>query len=152
MDNKNKFIKVHNSDNNAVELYNVNFIMTVYVSSDVPCICLTDATEFYCNETPNRIFDWVKDSGFIKVHSRETNCICIVNVNYIKNVYQNDYETIIAMEANESIDVSVNETPEKIFNMIEMFHQKPDQQKPEQKKSKGKEKKKDDRQEEAETK
>lgn len=121
-----KFIKVHDNDTNGVELYRIDKIMTVYMNQEYeePCICMTDGSEYFCNETPNRIFEWVKDCGFIKVHSKESNCICIVNLNFVKYIYRNGDETIIEMHSDqdEDIEISINEYPERVYNLIEEYN------------------------------
>lgn len=122
MQNKFKFIKVHNSDTNEVELYNIEKIMTIYFNNDieVPCICLTDGSEYYCNETPNRIYEWIKNDGFIRGHSFDSNKICLINLRFIMSVYRNKTETLVSMKSSdEEIEISLNETPERLYNLIE---------------------------------
>lgn len=116
-----KFLLVHDSETNDVMLFNSERIAAVYINQEdeLPTVCLSDGTEFTCNETPNRIYETIGEWGFLRLHSREGNWICLVNMQYVMSVYRNGDETLVSIKSDdEEIEISVNEKPERIYNLI----------------------------------
>lgn len=129
---KNKFIKVHSVDDNSVIIINYSNIITVGKDTgrqnDITTVYIDDDNEgITVNESVEKIYQNIistigNKSDFLILHSNENNSVIIVNTKYINIISREDeYDyTSIAICDNDSIEeITVNETPEKIFQYIE---------------------------------
>lgn len=134
---KNSIVKLHNRKDNSVIL--VNF-------EDVPVVDTVEADDrifsmiylslfrddidnyFEVNETPDKIFAAYPDikKYFVKLHNAESNLTCYLNceeIHLIDTVKVNDKSCSIIYTNENSIEkITVNETPEKIYSMIEEYY------------------------------
>ena len=130
---KNKFIKVHSFDDNSVIIINYSNIITVGKDTDgqndITIVYIDDDNNegITVNESVEKIYQNIistigNKSDFLILHSNVNNSAIIVNIKYINIIYreaESDY-TSIAICDNDSIEeITVNETPEKIFQYIE---------------------------------
>lgn len=130
---KNKFIKVHSVDDNSVIIINYSNIITVGKDTgrqnDITTVYIDDDNNegITVNESVEKIYQNIistigNKSDFLILHSNENNSAIIVNTKYINIIYrETEYDyTSIAICDNDSIEeITVNETPEKIFQYIE---------------------------------
>lgn len=130
---KNKFIKVHSVDDNSVIIINYSNIITVGKDTDgqndITTVYIDDDNNegITVNESVEKIYQNIistigNKSDFLILHSNENNSVIIVNTKYINIISREDeYDyTSIAICDNDSIEeITVNETPEKIFQYIE---------------------------------
>lgn len=81
---------------------------------------MIDSTEWSCNESPTKIYELASEFGLIKAHSKETNYICLFNAKHIQYITRtNDVSAVNLRHNDEEIEISVNETPEKLYNIID---------------------------------
>ncbi len=132
--NKNKIVKLHNKEDNSVILVNFDDVLLVdtvwadnRIFSMVYTQLLRDDTIHYfeVNETPEKIFATNPDiKGFIKLHNKETNLVFFVDtemihiVDTVRTENEND-SSVIYMYENIIEPIKANETPERIYTMIE---------------------------------
>lgn len=131
---KNKFIKVHSVDDNSVIIINYSNIITVGKDTDeknnnITMVYIDDdnSESIVVNESVEKVYQNIIDtignkSDFLMLHSNDDNSVIIVNTKYI-NIISREVEynyTSITICDNDSIEeITVNETPEKIFQYIE---------------------------------
>ena len=132
---KNNIIKLHNREDNSVILVNFDDVVIVdtafqndKVFSMIYVEVYRDDMDHYfeVNETPEKIFAAYPDMAkyFIRVHNKENNLTVYVkyNVIHIVDTVRCDESTAcsqIYMNENSIEPFTVNETPEKIYTMIE---------------------------------
>lgn len=117
---KHSLIKVHSADDNAVMVFNANSIMAVEMNSGTTVLYMIDSSEWSCNESPTKIYELASEFGLVKAHSKETNYICLFNANHLQYITRtNDVSAVNLRYNDEEIEISVNETPEKLYNIID---------------------------------
>ena len=119
-----KFLKLHNADDNSVIVVPVDGIVCAYL--------LTDSDGTYTeiglmpfeydviavNESPEKLYNMLKNDGFVRCHRKHDNNTVIFNIQYFNLLIKTEEEFVIKLKNSD--DLVVNETPEKIYNaMIE---------------------------------
>lgn len=126
---KNKFIKVHSVDDNSVIIINYSNIITVGKDPDITIVYIDDDNNegITVNESVEKIYQNIistigNKSDFLILHSNENNSVIIVNTKYINIIsreFEYDYTSITICDNDSIEEITVNETPEKIFQYIE---------------------------------
>lgn len=130
--NKKKFLKLHSSDDNTVIIVCVNEIILIYTDTvdgnKVTTIYFdNEALEsITVNETPEKIYQFILDinnTDFVKLHTSDDNAVIVINTECValicQGVSDNKKYTTIYFN-NDSIEaVTINESPERIYQMIE---------------------------------
>ena len=130
--NKKKFLKLHSSDDNTVIIICVNEIILIYTDTvngnKVTTVYFDNETieSITVNETPEKIYQFILDmnnTDFVKIHSSDDNAVIVINTECISLISQvvdgyKKYTTIYFN--NDSVEtVTFNESPERIYQMIE---------------------------------
>ena len=130
--NKKKFLKLHSSDDNTVIIVCVNEIILIYTDTvdgnKVTTVYFdNEALEsITVNETPEKIYQFILDmnnTDFVKLHSSDDNAVIVINTECISLISQvvdgyKKYTTVYFN--NDSVEtVTFNESPERIYQMIE---------------------------------
>ena len=130
--NKNKFLKLHSSDDNTVIIVCVNEIILIYTDTvngnKVTTVYFDNETieSITVNETPEKIYQFILDmnnTDFVKLHSSDDNAVIVINTECISLISQvvdgyKKYTTVYFN--NDSVEtVTFNESPERIYQMIE---------------------------------
>lgn len=130
--NKKKFLKLHLSDDNTVAVICVNEIILIYtdtVNGNKVTTVYFDNEEIESitvNETPEKIYQFILDmnnTDFVKLHSSDDNAVIVINTECISLICQtvsdNKKYTTVYFN-NDSVEtVTFNESPERIYQMIE---------------------------------
>ena len=130
--NKKKFLKLHSSDDNTVIIVCVNEIILIYTDivdgNKVTTVYFdNEALEsITVNETPEKIYQFILDinnTDFVKLHLSDDNSVIVINTECIALICQavsdNKKYTTVYFN-NDSIEsVTFNESPERIYQMIE---------------------------------
>ncbi len=130
--NKKKFLKLHLSDDNTVVVICVNEIILIYtdtVNGNKVTTVYFDNEEIESitvNETPEKIYQFILDmnnTDFVKLHSSDDNAVIVINTECISLISQtvsdNKKYTTVYFN-NDSVEtVTFNESPERIYQMIE---------------------------------
>lgn len=134
---KNSIVKLHNRKDNSVILVNFEDVPVVdtvetddRIFSMIYLSLFRDDIDNYfeVNETPDKIFAAYPDvkKYFIKLHNIETNLTCYLNceeIHLIDTIKVNDKSCSVIYTNENSIEkITVNETPEKIYSMIEEYY------------------------------
>jgi len=134
---KNSIVKLHNREDNSVILVNFEDVPVVdtvetddRIFSMIYLSVFRDDIDNYfeVNETPDKIFAAYPDvkKYFIKLHNAETNLTLYLNceeIHLIDTAKVNDKSCSIIYTNENSIEkIVVNETPEKIYSMIEEYY------------------------------
>lgn len=130
--NKKKFLKLHSSDDNTVIIICVNEIILIYtdtVNGNKVTTVYFDNEEIESitvNETPEKIYQFILDmnnTDFVKLHSSDDNAVIVINTECISLISQvvNGYKKYTTVYFNnDSVEtVTFNESPERIYQMIE---------------------------------
>ena len=130
--NKKKFLKLHSSDDNTVIIICVNEIILIYTDTvngnKVTTVYFDNETieSITVNETPEKIYQFILDmnnTDFVKLHSSDDNVVIVINTECISLISQvvdgyKKYTTVYFN--NDSVEtVTFNESPERIYQMIE---------------------------------
>lgn len=130
--NKKKFLKLHSSDDNTVIIICVNEIILIYTDTvngnKVTTVYFDNETieSITVNETPEKIYQFILDmnnTDFVKLHSNDDNAVIVINTECISLISQvvdgyKKYTTVYFN--NDSVEtVTFNESPERIYQMIE---------------------------------
>ena len=116
-----KFIKLHTANGNRPIIIRTDLVIYAerenkgtrvqYAGND------SISSEVTVNESPEKIFEMAGER-YIKIHMIENNAVACLNVSYVDCVSENNDSTITTIEAFDW-DLDVNETPEKIYNMLQ---------------------------------
>lgn len=130
--NKKKFLKLHSSDDNTVIIICVNEIILIYTDTvngnKVTTVYFDNETieSITVNETPEKIYQFILDmnnTDFVKLHSSDDNAVIVINTECISLISQvvNGYKKYTTIYFNnDSVEtVTFNESPERIYQMIE---------------------------------
>ena len=130
--NEKKFLKLHSSDDNTVIIICVNEIILIYTDTvngnKVTTVYFDNETieSITVNETPEKIYQFILDinnTDFVKLHLSDDNSVIVINTECISLISQvvdgyKKYTTIYFN--NDSVEtVTFNESPERIYQMIE---------------------------------
>lgn len=130
--NKKKFLRLHSSDDNTVIIICVNEIILIYTDTvngnKVTTVYFDNETieSITVNETPEKIYQFILDmnnTDFVKLHSSDDNAVIVINTECISLISQvvdgyKKYTTVYFN--NDSVEtVTFNESPERIYQMIE---------------------------------
>lgn len=118
-DQESKFIRLHSAEGNYPAGINVSAFMFAFHDDESEATKVTyhmvdDTGEIVVNETPEKISTLV-GSSCIRVHLAEDNSVAVVNYNYIITILTDGETTMLDLYGDE---LEVNETPEKIYNLI----------------------------------
>lgn len=130
--NKKKFLKLHSSDDNTVIIVCVNEIILIYTDTvdgnKVTTIYFDNESleSITVNETPEKIYQFILDinnTDFVKLHTSDDNAVIVINTECVALIYQgvSDNKKYTTMYFNnDSVEaVTINESPERIYQMIE---------------------------------
>lgn len=117
------FIRLHSVDDNSPAIFAVDKILDAaiceyndkgnYTTLDF----MEGDNEFVVNESIDKMFALLKDSGFVRVHRKVDNTLAIFNIDgFIMAVVDEDGSNTIVL--TNGIEIAVNETPEKIYNLV----------------------------------
>lgn len=119
---KIKFLKLHSADDNSVLVANSDEI--IYVNTDpdsenkkTTIATYSDDEERAVNETPDKIYVHLENYGFVRCHRKSDNSVELFNINYFI-VCSTDEEGDTVIYLSNSIEMCVNETPERIYNAV----------------------------------
>ena len=122
---KIKFIKLHESENNTVVILAAKNIISASRNDRETTIGYIDgedmSSELVVNETPEKISTLV-DFKMIKLHNYDDNTVIMLNINYIKYIRRDEGSDGTTVEIFDN-EFTVNETPEKIFNILQKEEQ-----------------------------
>ena len=119
---KIKFLKLHSADDNSVLIANSKEIIYINTDPDTEDKKTTIATysddeERVVNESPDKIYVHLENYGFVRCHRKSDNSVELFNIDYfIVCSTDEDGDTIVYL--SNSIEMCVNETPERIYNAI----------------------------------
>lgn len=118
---KDVYLKLHSADDNSVMIINSGQIVYMNVNDDNKTVICTydDEEERVVNETPDKIYNLIEKSlnTFVRVHRSSDNTIEYFNREFfIACVVSDDDYTNVCLQ--NMIQMSVNETPEKVYNQI----------------------------------
>lgn len=117
---KLNLIRLHDDRDNSVMVFNISSIMAIDMNNGTTTLYMNDSNEWTCNETTTKIYQQLKDFGFIRTHSSDTNFISLFNMFHLQSITRDDDVTKVDLRCGEEeIEISVNEMPEKIYNIIE---------------------------------
>ena len=130
--NKKKFLKLHSSDDNTVIIVCVNEIILIYTDTvdgnKVTTVYFdNEALEsITVNETPEKIYQFIlaiNNTDFVKLHLSDDNSVIVINTECVALICQgvSDNKKYTTMYFNnDSVEaVTINESPERIYQMIE---------------------------------
>lgn len=130
--NKKKFLKLHSSDDNTVIIVRVNEIILIYTDTvdgnKVTNVYFDNETmePITVNEAPEKIYQFILDinnTDFVKLHSSDDNAVIVVNTEYVSIICQvvsgNKKYTTMYFNDYSVESVTINESPERIYQMIE---------------------------------
>ena len=130
--NKKKFLKLHSSDDNTVIIVCVNEIILIYTDTvdgnKVTTIYFDNESleSITVNETPEKIYQFILDinnTDFVKLHTSDDNAVIVINTECVALICQgvSDNKKYTTMYFNnDSVEaVTINESPERIYQMIE---------------------------------
>ena len=117
------FIRLHSVDDNSPAIFAVDKILDAaiceyedrgnYTTLDF----IEGDNEFAVNESIDKIFTLLKDSGFVRVHRKVDNTLAIFNIDgFIMATVDEDKTNTIVL--TNGIEIAVNETPEKVYNLV----------------------------------
>ena len=123
MEKNDRYLRLHNADDNTVIIIPTDEIIYVNTKTDDSGEYTTIGmysleSEVAVNETPDKIYNIVKKSAFVRCHRNTDNTVELFNKRYfvMSMIDSNDKVTVIRLENN--IEMGVNETPEKIYNLL----------------------------------
>lgn len=125
---KNNFILVHDNNDNSPIVINEKYIIKIYTNDKnetLVCInnniCDDDSIEsISINENPEKVYNQLTKSNYIKVHSIVDNSIIILSIKDIIAVYKDidSYsKTVTNIELCDSTNYGVHESVETIIKL-----------------------------------
>ena len=119
--NNVRFLKLHTAADNSPLIVRDNLIVSAYRSDNGTVINFYEgdmSSELNVKETPERIIS-MTDEGFVKLHFRDDNKTVCINVDYIKNVFNTEKSSGGTQVNMLDLEFVVNETPEKVYNLLQ---------------------------------
>jgi len=125
---KNNFILVHDNNDNSPIVINEKYIIKIYyVDKNETLVCINnnicddDSIEsISINENPEKVYNQLTKSNYIKVHSIVDNSIIILSIKDIIAVYKDidSYsKTVTNIELCDSTNYGVHESVETIIKL-----------------------------------
>ena len=116
-----KFIKLHTAKGNRPIIIRADLVIYAERGNKETCVQCDGndgvSYEATVNESPEKIFEMAGER-YIKIHMIENNAVACLNVSYVDCVSDNNDRMVTTIEAFDW-DLAVNETPEKIYNMLQ---------------------------------
>ena len=116
-----KFIKLHTAKGNRPIIIRADLLIYAERGDKETCVQYAGkdgiSSEAIVNESPEKIFEMAGER-YIKIHMIENNAVACLNVSYVDCVSDNNDRMVTTIEAFDW-DLAVNETPEKIYNMLQ---------------------------------
>lgn len=127
---KNNFILVHDNNDNSPIAINEDYIISIYsipgketlVNMNTN-VCNENAIESIgINETPERVYNQLSKSKYIKVHDIRDNTVVVISIKDIITVYKhmNSYsgkKNVTNIELSDSNNFCVNESVETVMKL-----------------------------------
>lgn len=125
---KNNFILVHDNNDNSPIVINEKYIIKIYyVDKNETLVCINnnicddDSIEsISINENPEKVYNQLTKSNYIKVHSIVDNSIIILSIKDIIAVYKDidSYsKTVTNIELCDSTNYGVHESVETVIKL-----------------------------------
>lgn len=125
---KNNFILVHDNNDNSPVVINEKYIIKIYyVNKNETLVCINNnicddgaIESISINETPERVYNQLTKSNYIKVHNIVDNSIIILSIKDIVAVYKdcdNYNKTITNIELCDSTNFGVHESVETVMKL-----------------------------------
>ena len=128
---KNNFILVHDNNDNSPIAINEDYIISVYSIREKETlvnmntnVCNENAIESIgINETPERVYNQLSKSKYIKVHDIRDNTVVVISIKDIITVYKHmdsysGKKNVTNIELSDSNNFCVNESVEAILKDI----------------------------------
>lgn len=127
---KNNFILVHDNNDNSPIAINEDYIISIYsipgketlVNMNTN-VCNENAIESIgINETPERVYNQLSKSKYIKVHDIRDNTVVVISIKDIITVYKHmdsysGKKNVTNIELSDSNNFSVNESVEMVMKL-----------------------------------
>lgn len=118
-DQVSRFIRLHSAEDNQPAIINTSAFMYAMHDDEsegtkVTYHSVDDTDVIVVNESPEKI-STLAGQSCIRVHLSDDNSVAVLNHNYILTVLTDGETTTIDLYGDE---LEVNETPEKIYNLI----------------------------------
>lgn len=127
---KNNFILVHDDNDNSPIAINEDYIISIYsipgketlVNMNTN-VCNENAIESIgINETPERVYNQLSKSKYIKVHDIRDNTVVVISIKDIITVYKHTdgysgKKNVTNIELSDSNNFGVNESVETIMKL-----------------------------------
>lgn len=127
---KNNFILVHDNNDNSPIAINEDYIISIYsipgketlVNMNTN-VCNENAIESIgINETPERVYNQLSKSKYIKVHDIRDNTVVVISIKDIITVYKHmdsysGKKNVTNIELSDSNNFCVNESVEMVMKL-----------------------------------
>ena len=127
---KNNFILVHDDNDNSPIAINEDYIISIYFIPGKETlvnmntnVCNENAIESIgINETPEKVYNQLSKSKYIKVHDIRDNTVVVISIKDIITVYKetdnyNGKKTVTNIELSDSNNFRVNESVEMVMKL-----------------------------------
>lgn len=127
---KNNFILVHDNNDNSPIAINEDYIISIYSIREKETlvimntnVCNENAIESIgINETPERVYNQLSKSKYIKVHDIRYNKVIVISIKDIITVYKHTdsysgKKNITNIELSDSNNFCVNESVETVMKL-----------------------------------
>ena len=127
---KNNFILVHDNNNNSPIAINEDYIISIYSIPGKETlvimntnVCNENAIESIgINETPERVYNQLSKSKYIKVHDIRDNTVVVISIKDIITVYKHmdsysGKKNVTNIELSDSNNFCVNESVETVMKL-----------------------------------
>jgi hypothetical protein len=127
---KNNFILVHDNNDNSPIAINEDYIISIYSIPGKETlvimntnVCNENAIESIgINETPERVYNQLSKSKYIKVHDIRDNTVVVISIKDIITVYKHmdsysGKKNVTNIELSDSNNFCVNESVETVMKL-----------------------------------
>lgn len=127
---KNNFILVHDNNDNSPIAINEDYIISIYSIHGKETlvimntnVCNENAIESIgINETPERVYNQLSKSKYIKVHDIRDNTVVVISIKDIITVYKHmdsysGKKNVTNIELSDSNNFCVNESVETVMKL-----------------------------------
>ena len=127
---KNNFILVHDNNDNSPIAINEDYIISIYSIPGKETlvimntnVCNENAIESIgINETPERVYNQLSKSKYIKVHDIRDNTVVVISIKDIITVYKHmdsysGKKNVTNIELRDSNNFCVNESVETVMKL-----------------------------------
>lgn len=131
------FLKLHDADDNSIIIVNQTLITLIHISvinnkkNTIIYINNEDINNITVNESPERVYNMIiensedpsKNTDILRLHDADNNSVILVNRNLITLLQAQESEdgkkyTMIFINNTDINNITVNETPDKIYQML----------------------------------